>query len=178
MISRLAALASLVLLIFTASSHAGPQEGRYTGVLRLTKIVDGVEIITSVKAAASVRSDGLLTIVLATATTPIPESVPLGGTPKDVLRAQIKTDGTCILPINLPAHLPSTSGVFWVWPPISLPAQPDEQFRGRISTKGNTFTLSYNNIPIPPVPPDPNTLQGFSYTSLTKFDYTFRLIRR
>ncbi|MDB6151124.1 MAG: hypothetical protein JWQ44_2572 [Chthoniobacter sp.] len=73
-LSHLGQAASLPLISYlgadTGSPEIAPVAGRYSGVLRVTKRVDGVITFSSVRANAIVSAGGLLTLVLADSAKP------------------------------------------------------------------------------------------------------------
>jgi hypothetical protein len=143
------------LLLPLVYAQASPPAGRYSGILRFTKHVDGLTVTATAKAVAKVGDDGGLTIVLATAQSPLPDEDGPSTSPSDVLRTIIAADNTCVIPGKpKPGIAP---------PPLFTPPV----FRGTIRENGNSFTLTYINVPT-----------NYSYfvapMDFTEFTYTFR----
>ena len=150
-----------VLLVCT---HAAPPSGRYYGFLKLTKHVDGLTATTTVRAVAMVGTSGELTIVLATAQSPLPDASWPSTTPSDVLRTTIAADNTCVIPSKpQPAKASSPEG-----PEGTVSVQiPVPIFRGAIRLNENSFSLSYRDIPA-------NVSFFVAPTTFTEFSYFFR----
>jgi hypothetical protein len=138
-----------------------PPAGRYAGVLRVTKKVDGVIASTTTQANASVSKDGLLTVVLATLQNPTPQDTRPDSTdptaekgPTDVLRAYFSTARDSIL-IEFPQSVAPGANIKYT----PYPAQ--------VTIDSTRFALSYtdpaNGLSSPPLT-----------QRVTQFEYTFR----
>jgi hypothetical protein len=163
--SQIAAFA-ICLLTSSICAQAAPPPGRYSGILRLTKHVDGLNVTASVRAVATVSAKGGLTIVLATAQSPLPDIDAPGTTPADVLRTTITAENSCVIP-GKPKPFAQPSA------PLSEPALSpkvlDPVFSGTVRTNGKTFSLTYTDIPT-------NYEYVIRPLNFTEFTYTFRQV--
>lgn len=168
--SPLAAL-FVSLLVPLVCAQAAPKAGRYSGILKVTKHVDGLIAIATAKAVANVGPAGELTIVLATAQSPFPDltgHIPIPG-PGDVLRTTIKSDNTCIIPGKPQPAIappPEASGAIVS---VQLPSRIEPVFSGAIRLHGNSFRLTYTDVPT-------NDASLIGLTTFTEFTYSFHRI--
>jgi hypothetical protein len=156
------------LLLPLVYAQASPPAGRYSGILRFTKHVDGLTVTATARAVATVGSDGGLTIVLATAESPLPDVDGPSTTPSDVLRTIIAADNTCVIPGKPKPAIappPETSGV------TVRVYLPSPVFRGTVRENGNSFSLTYTNVPT-------NYSYSIAPMDFTEFTYTFRRLSR
>ncbi len=78
---------AVLFLVFLLSARAEPPSaGRYTGLLKMTKHLNGMEVVSSLKAVATLTDTGNLTILLATPQSPVPEAVAPSGILSCILR--------------------------------------------------------------------------------------------
>jgi hypothetical protein len=162
-----AALA-LFLFVFCECAHAMPPAGRYAGMLKVTKHVDGLTATVNVRAFATVGPEGSLTIVLATMPSPLPDAT----NPSDVLRTTISAELSCVIPgkpltPSATASTPSDPGnpshiIFTATLPIPV-------FRGAIQVNANRFSLQYTDVPT-------NYVYAIAPRTFTDFSYTFHRV--
>ena len=152
------------VLVLTSSEppiKVAPPAGQYIGFLQVTKHVDGVIASSKVRANASVSSDGLLTVVLATLQSPTPQDLlpnsadpSLEKGPTDVLRASFSGSTDSIL-IEFPQ--PTRPGF-----PITYTPYP-----AQVSIEVNRFRLSYTD-------PARGLSSPPQHQRVTQFEYSFR----
>ena len=148
--------------------QAAPPAGRYSGVLKLTKHVDGLTATATVRAVATVGASGGLTIVLATAQSPLPDVTGPGTTPSDVLRTTINADNSCIIPGKATPKSGTTPSAQTSEGTVSAEL-PDPIFRGVVRTSGSNFGLAYTDIPT-------NYNYLVAPMNFTEFNYSFRRV--
>lgn len=156
--SPIVAVAISLLLPFVYA-QASPLPGGYSGIVKFTKHVDGLTVTATAKAVAKVGSDSSLTIVLATAQSPLPDEDGSRTSPSDVLRTIIAADNTCVIPGKPKPGIEP--------PPLFAPSV----FRGTIRENGNSFSLTYTNVP-------KNYFYDIAPIDFTEFTYTFRRVSR
>lgn len=152
------------LLIPLICAEATPPAGQYAGFLKLTKHVDGLAATATVRAVAKVGPSGGLTVVLATAQSPLPDATGLSTTLSDVLRTTIAADNSCVI-LGKPQPAKTT-------PPEALGDSSEfvrPIFIGTIRTTGNNFSLTYTDIAA-------NYPSFAPVVDFTEFTYSFRRV--
>lgn len=166
-------LSCFLLTLLTGAAEATPLEGRYNGVLRVTRgRLFGVPTVTSVRAVATVSASGNLSIILLGQPSAFPDA------PQEGLQTVIAADGSCLIPRkpvtpSLAQTPPATGGDHLT---ISAPLMTPE-FHGQVQVSGNMFSVSYDDVPDRYVDANGNTIivnTAIAPIPSAEFTFTFR----